>query len=254
MKICLVLLLLLPWLSRAQPLLTVCYETDDVAPFISASGNSTQPKGILVDMLRLAASQLNMNLQFQQAPWLRCQKMVQENQLNATLAMIWSAQRAQQFRFPDEESGVQQSERYLWRAQYPVFSLIARPFSLQHYQPEFGIGAPLGYIIEDWLKSKGWLSPYKFTLNSGLQMVVDGKLDGYSVERFIGMHHLRQLQLDDKIAASSDNLLVEKWFLVFNQQYYQQNQQLVEAFWFNIGNARQVLEARFPYPDSASAP
>lgn len=225
-----------------------------MSPFISAGSDGDQPAGLLVDMLEAAAAPLDITLQFQQAPWLRCQKMVQENKLNATLAMIWSPQRALEFRFPDPQSGTEQSERYLWQAQYPVFHPITKSFVKAKYQPQFGISAPLGYIVERWLLHKGWLSPYKFKLDEGLRMVADGKLDGYSVERFIGSHHLRQLGLEDKIAASSDNLLIEKWFLVFNQQYYQQNQQLVEQFWLNIGHARQVLEARFPYADSGSTP
>lgn len=251
MKICAALLLVLcPWLSQANAVFTICYEGSGMAPFISAGNDDSQPVGLLVEMLNSAAAPLAITLRYQQAPWLRCQKMVQQNQLNATLAMIWSSERALLYRFPDQQSGTELSERYLWLAQYPVFHPITKPIALAHYQPEFGISAPLGYIVEDWLKHKGWLSPYKFKLDEGLRMVADGKLDGYSVERLIGMRHLRWLKLEDKVIVSDDNLLVEKWFLVFNQQFYQQNQQLVEQLWQNISSARQSLEARFPYPGS----
>lgn len=252
--VCALLLVSASWYSQAKTPLSVCYEGSGMEPFISADKHTGQPVGLLVDMLNTATASLDITLKYQQAPWLRCQKMVQENQLNATLAMIWSAQRVQQFRFPDHDSGVQQSERYLWQAQYPVFHRAAKSFALAQYLPQFGIGAPLGYIVEDWLRHKGWLSPYKFTPDVGLRMVADGKLDGYSVERFIGIHSVRRLSLEDKVVASDDNLLVEKWFLVFNLQYYQQNQQLVEQFWSNIETARVHLEARFPYPDSGTVP
>jgi polar amino acid transport system substrate-binding protein len=246
MKICAVLLLVLcPWLAQARMLLSICYETADLAPFISAGSNDSEPVGILVDMLYAAASTLDIELQFHRAPWLRCQKMVQQNQLNATLAMIWSAQRAQHFRFPDQETGTPDSGRYLWQAQYPVFTKAAKPFLLSQYQPQFGIGAPLGYIVEAWLQRKGWLSPYKLSPESGLQLVVDGKLDGYSVERVVGLHHLQRLQLKGKVVASEDNLVAEKWFLVTNPDFYRQNQKLVEQLWFNLADARQAQEAHY---------
>ncbi|MBZ9611458.1 substrate-binding periplasmic protein [Rheinheimera maricola] len=245
MKFCTVLLLLFwPCLSQANTVFSVCYEGSGMAPFISAGSDESQPVGFLVQMLNAAAAPLGITLHYQQAPWLRCQKMVQQNELNATLAMIWSAERDLQYRFPDQQSGTQQSKRYLWQAEYPVFHAITTPFVLAQYQPRFGISAPLGYIVEDWLAQKGWLSPYKFTLDDGLKMVSDGKLDGYSAERLIGSNHLQQLGLDDKVAISDDNLLVENWHIVFNQSFYTQNTQLVEQFWSNLIAARQQLEAR----------
>ena len=114
---------------------------------------------------------------------------------------------------------------------------------MSQYQPQFGIGAPLGYIVEAWLQRKGWLSPYKFTLDEGLKMVADGKLDGYSVERIIGTYHLQRLALTDKVSVSNDNLLVKNWHIVFNPSFYSQNTPLVEQFWFNLIAARQQLEA-----------
>ena len=246
MKICAALLLVLcPWLSQANAVFTICYEGAGMAPFISAGNDGSQPVGLLVEMLKAAAAPVDITLQFQQAPWLRCQKMVQENQLNATLAMIWSAERAFIYRFPDQQTDTELSERYLWQAEYPVFHPKTKPIALAQYQPEFGISAPLGYIVEDWLAHKGWLSPYKFKLDDGLKMVADGKLDGYSVERLIGSYHVQQLGLNDKITVSKDNLLVKNWHIVFNQSFYSQNTQVVEQFWFNLIVARKNLEAKY---------
>lgn len=251
MKLCIVLLLLLlPCLSQAKTPVSICYETLDLAPFISADSNDSQPVGILVDMLKAAAAPLDIKLQFQRLPWLRCQSMVTQNQLNATMAMIWTAKRAEQFRFPDQQSGTPDSKRYLWLAQYPAFTKTGNTFTLQEYQPRFGIAAPLGYIVEAKLRSKGWLSPYQLSLQHSQQQVIAGKLDGYSVERNVGLHHLDQLQLSDKITASKDNLLTEKWFLVFNHSFYQQNQQLVEKLWDNLISARQAQEAIYAQSES----
>ena len=239
------LLILCPWLSQASAVFTICYEGTGMAPFISAGSDGSQPVGFLVEMLNTAAAPLGISLQYQQAPWLRCQKMVQQNELNATLAMIWTPERALLYRFPDQQAATDQSDRYLWRAEYPVFHATNNPFVLAKYTPHFGIGAPLGYIVEAWLQQQGWLSPYKFTVRDGLQMVADGKLDGYSAERLTGNYHLTQLGLVDKVVASEDNLLIKNWHIVFNQGFYNQNKPLVEQFWFNLVAARQQLEATY---------
>ena len=246
MKICAaVLLALCPWLSQAGAVFTICYEGAGMAPFISAGSDGSQPVGFLVEMLNTAAAPLDITLRYQQSPWLRCQKMVQQNELNATLAMIWSPERTLLYRFPDQPAVSDQSDRYLWRAEYPVFHPTNKPFVLAQYTPHFGISAPLGYLIEGWLQQKGWLSPYKFTPDEGLKMVADGKLDGYSVERFIGSYHLQQLELADKVVPSQDNLIVKNWHIVFNPDFYARNKPLVEQFWFNLVAARQQLEATY---------
>lgn len=253
MKVCIIMLLVLwPGMSQANTVISVCYEGSGMEPFISAGNDERQPVGFLVEMLNTAAAPLAIRLQFQQAPWLRCQKMVQENQLNATLAMIWSPERALLYRFPDQQSGSEQSQRYLWRAKYPVFHAKDRRFKLEEYQPQFGISAPLGYLVEDWLQQQRWLSPYKFKLDDGLKMVADGKLDGYSVERLIGDYHLQQLGLADKLVASDDNLLVKNWHMVFNPDFYAENTQLVEQFWFNLIAERKKLEANYPHAQTTS--
>ena len=251
MKLSTVLLLLfmLPWLSYAKTPVSVCYELENLAPFISADTADQQPVGILVDMLDSAVATLDIELHYVRAPWLRCQKMVLDNSAQATLVMIWSAERGKKFRFPDQQSGSKNSSRYLWLSQYPVFSLKTEPFSLQHYQPRYGIGAPLGYIVEQWLQDKGWLSPYKVSAKKGFQRVLDGKLDGYSVERQVGLLHLQRLQLADKIGPSHDNLLTEKWFLVFNNAFYQQHSALVEQLWTHLEAARNTAEAGVVSPE-----
>jgi polar amino acid transport system substrate-binding protein len=247
MKLSTVLLLfILPWLSYAKTPVSVCYEIENLAPFISADN---QPEGILVDMLDSAVATLELELQYVRAPWLRCQKMVLDNGAQATLVMIWSPERGEKFRFPDHHIGSKNSSRYLWLSQYPVFSLETKPFSLQQYQPRYGIGAPLGYIVEQWLQDKGWLSPYKVGADMGFQRVLDGKLDGYSVERQVGMLHLHRLQLADKIVPSGDNLLTEKWFLVFNNKFYQQHSTLIEQLWSNLEAARHIAEAGVSSPE-----
>jgi polar amino acid transport system substrate-binding protein len=250
MKLSMVLLLfILPWLSHAKTPVSVCYEIENLAPFISAGTTESQPSGILVDMLDSAVAMLDLELQYLRAPWLRCQKMVLNNSAQATLVMIWSPERGQKFRFPDHQTGSENSSRYLWLSQYPVFSLKTKPFSLQQYQPRYGIGAPLGYIVEQWLQNKAWLSPFKVGAKKGFQRVLDGKLDGYSVERHVGMQHLQRLQLADKIAPSQDNLLTEKWFLVFNNDFYRQHTALVEQLWSNLEAARKLQEAVVLLPE-----
>ena len=82
-----------------------------MAPFISAGSDGSQPVGLLVQMLNKAAAPLGITLKYQQAPWLRCQSMVQKNQMNATLAMIWSPERALLYRFPDQQPDTNQSDR-----------------------------------------------------------------------------------------------------------------------------------------------
>jgi polar amino acid transport system substrate-binding protein len=223
--------------SYAAPKLKICHEASNYPPYIYQQDNQAQ--GLLVDIILGAAEALNIQIEFDAKPWNRCQKDVKTGRSHALFAMIKTPKRANEYAFPLDE------KNHLWTAKYPIFTSKKARFSLSNYTPDKGLGAPLGYVVWQKLKERGWLTPYQYTPEQGLKMVANGKLDGYVVERLIGLHLLHENQLSDHIIHSEENLLDTIWYLPFNRSFYLNNQNLVTSLWSELGKTRTHLEKQY---------
>lgn len=223
--------------ANASLNLKICHEASNYPPYIYQQDG--QAAGLLVNIIQTSAKNLNIHVEFDAKPWKRCQKDVKEGKSHALFAMIKTPTRAKEYVFPSDENN------HLWTAKYPVFTRNDAQFSLSKYSPDKGLGAPLGYVVWQKLKDRGWLSPFQYAPEQGLKMVSTGKLDGYVVERLIGLHLLYENQLKEKLIVSDENLLDTIWYLPFNQNFYHENQLMVDTFWIEINKVRQELKRRY---------
>ena len=224
--------------SAEQRSLKICYEDNNYPPYIYR--DESVGKGILVDIIIAAAQETRVSLALYSKPWMRCQQDVISGEAHALFAMIETDQRKKIFAFPPENK---LSHWYLWLAQYPVFRAKGKPFIAAQYQPQTGIGAPFGYVVLDMLKDKNWLSPYQYEPKDGLKMVAMNKLDGYVVERQIGIHLLEVINHTKDVEVSQHLMLQSNWYLPFNKSFYESYPTLVEAMWRNIAVQRKKIEA-----------
>jgi len=226
--------------SYARTTLKICHEASNYPPYIYREEN--QAKGLLTDIIKAAAENAKVAVQFDAKPWNRCQKDVKVGKSHALFAMIKTPQRDQEFAFPDYKNG------HLWTATYPIFIKQTSTFSLSNYSPNKGLGAPLGYVVWQELNQRNWLSPFQYNPELGLKMVAKGKLDGYVVERLIGLHLLYENQLTDVIKPSKEQLLDAAWYLPFNKHFYKQNPELAQQIWHEIDRAREQLKNKYNKP------
>jgi len=71
-------------------------------------------------------------------------------------------------------------------------------------------------------------------MDSGLKQVALGKLHGYIVERRIGEHAVRRLGVSERIAVSRVVIDKSTWHVAFNNEFYNKNRSLIEAFWQRV--------------------
>ena len=223
--------------SAVEISLKICHEDRYYPPYIYQEENVT--KGILVDIIKAAVKEVNVSLELYSKPWIRCQQDVISGQAHALFAMVQTDERKQVFAFPTERKI---SEWYMWLAQYPVFTAKGTSFVAAEYSPNKGMGAPLGYVIWDILNGNNWLSPYQYEPIDGLKMLAINKLDGYVVERQIGLHLLEINNLTSEVEVNEDLLLQSKWYLPFNKSFYKSEKALVEEIWSHIAVQRKKFE------------
>jgi len=245
MKIACILLLLTSFTLHALEV-TFCYEDRNFPPYIFSTSNNEQPKGLMLDLISLSAKDAGITVKFITKPWLRCQKLVKQNQANALLAMIQTQQRSQVFAFPKIKKSKQ---AYLFKGEYAIFIQKNGPFDLDKtkhllinknglnlsvYYPlaKYGLSAPLGYVVRKILEDKNVLSSLNLTPIQGLKFVANGKLDGFVIDRKIGIYLSKELQLDHKLMATKHSLLKTKWHAAFNKEFYQTHQKPIDNFWY----------------------
>jgi len=228
--------------SAEQISLKICHEENNYPPYIYQEENVA--KGILVDIIKASAKEINISVELYSKPWKRCQQDVISGQAHALFAMIQTGERKQLFAFPSENK---LSKWHLWLAQYPVFTAKGTSFIESKYRPNKGIGAPLGYVVWKILKNKNWLSPYQYKPIDGLKMLAINKLDGYVVERQIGLHLLKTNNLHSEVVVNQALILQSKWYLPFNKSFYQSEKVLVEKIWSQIAIEREKTEYSIGY-------
>ena len=244
MKIALLVFLLIPFNLHAIEV-TFCYEDRNFPPYIFSTSNNDQPKGLMIDLILLSAKDAGFTVNLISKPWLRCQKLVKQNQANALFAMIQTNERSQIFAFPKNKN-LQQP--YLFQGEYALFIQKGGPFDLDKtqnplinknglnldvYYPlaKYGLSAPLGYVVRTILKDKNVLSSLNLTPIQGLKFVANGKLDGFVIDRQIGTYLSKELNLEHKLTATKHSLLQTKWHAAFNKEFYQMNQKKIDEFW-----------------------
>jgi polar amino acid transport system substrate-binding protein len=196
----------------------------------------------LVDLIDYAAKNSEQPIELYSSSWIRCQQDVIAGRAQALFAMIKTKKRQEQFAFPPKEN---LSTWHMWLAQYPVFTPKNIEFDIETYIPNKGIGAPLGYVVWNILEQQNWLSPFQYEPIEGLKMLTVNSLDGYVVEKLIGLHLIQENNLIAKIQMNQYSVLDTKWYLPFNKDFYNKNRLLVHDFWKHMAVKRLIAKNEF---------
>ncbi|CCQ11703.1 ABC-type amino acid transport/signal transduction systems, periplasmic component/domain [Pseudoalteromonas luteoviolacea B = ATCC 29581] len=226
--------------------ITFCTEARPYPPFVYLNEHG-EATGLLVDIVKQSAEKSGFKAIFISHPWLRCQKLVEENHAQALFGMIRTPERAALFQFPAQRA------QYIAAAEYPIFYthqsvlyehqsqlFTQSEFNTDQYRKirKFGLQAPLGYVVQTFLVNSELTAEDSYTVDEGLEMAANNRLDGYVVERTIGLSRTKSLGLENVLLVSNTPVTKDYWYVPFNKQFYVQNQTLIDTFWQNVENVR----------------
>lgn len=252
-----VVILLLFSVSSHAKALRLCHEDQSYPPYIISNEQTTASSGLLIDILEHAASNANIELYFTSLPWKRCQQGVKTGLYDGLFAMIKTPQRENEFAYPENE------KYYLNEVDYVILykkdSLLHRAeiegklfnfkgeFNLDYYKKmkQFGLQAPAGYVLEQYIKQHKIAAQVDYDLDLGIHQVAIDRLDGYLVEKRIGLARTAALKQNDIVISSQGIIKRTYWYLPFNQAFFKQNKADVMHFWHHIELAREhILKSR----------
>jgi polar amino acid transport system substrate-binding protein len=241
----LILLMLCP-LARADSI-QFCFEDQPYLPYLSDPSVASDNKGLLVDLVEAAASMQGISISLERMPWKRCLRSLEQGTIDAAFAIIWTQERDQLFAYPMSNSGVPDSSMRIWRARYEVFAHEDMPLQWDgstFSNVRYGLSAPKGYVAREKLESKGLLYENELNPDRGFKLVSLQRLDGYIVEKLIGLEALKRLNIDNVKIRFEQPYMQSDWFVAFSKQKYAQNKQLVETFWQQLRKARNDNETK----------
>ena len=221
--------------------LRICHEDKSYFPFLGVATDRDEAyPGILLEHIYGALGLLSLKSTLIKAPWKRCLKMLEHNEVDATFAAIYTPERERFARFP-MANGKPDSARAIQQVEYPVFSQIqgAEIWNGKSFISEnIVVAAPLGYVAAAMLKKSSHSPAHNVSLTDGLKLIDKGRLDGFVVERFIGLKALESLKLSDRFRLSKKPYLVADWFVILSHGFYKDHPVLAEQIWTEIGASR----------------
>ncbi|MCF2948235.1 transporter substrate-binding domain-containing protein [Paraglaciecola aquimarina] len=232
-----------------------CIEEIDYLPYISLQDHkNNKVDGLLIKVVKQASLKVGIQAKFTRQPWLRCQAMVKNGQVQSLMAMIKNTDREKFFAFPKDVFYIQQVEYPIIVKRNGVFddNNQLKPnffdenqlFDPQLYKKHnyLGLDAPLGYISYQYLAANKILPPFHTSLATGLNLVVHEKLDGYVVERLIAHHEILKAGLTKQLTVTQGIVMKSYWYVPFNKEFYKRNRNKVNRFWQVVSDlGSQVL-------------
>ncbi|WP_372765957.1 substrate-binding periplasmic protein [Pseudoalteromonas sp.] len=252
LKVQLLLLLVICFNCIAKPW-RLCHEDKEYRPYIYVAPENSLSSGLLIDILNQAANTMNIELSFTALPWKRCKQGVKDGIYDGIFAMIKTEHRSKQFAYPaDQQSYLNEvdyiilykNRSFLHRAELAgkLFSEKGK-FNIEYYRniQMYGLQAPTGYVLEQFLKQHNIAAQNDYDLNLGIQQVALGRLDGYIVEKRIGMERVKVLNQYNNVISSQGVVKRTYWYVPFNRHFYNKNKSDVVRFWQNIKLAREQI-------------
>lgn len=225
---------------------TLCYENENYAPYlIGEQPHPAEPNpGVLVEFIRQTFATLDTPVSFVRHPWKRCVKLVERNEIDGIFGIIYKKDRESLGRFPMRGAQPDRHNRLL-TVDYSLFTHRSSPLfwdGKNFTRNDLRIGTPLGYAVSKSLKNTHGITPNeRFLPESGLKLVEQHKLDGYIVEKQVGISYIRKNNLEKSVIPRKPAYRRHDLYLMVSHEFYAKQTPLVEEIWSTIGQTRDSV-------------
>ncbi len=226
--------------------LKVGFQDNDASPTLIGNGPElADPPGISVDILKLAVKDLNIRLNIIRRPNQRVHHDLKTGRFDLSGIYSFKPSRMEEGVFPRTESGELDKDRRVFTQSYYMYAYSYSDFEWNGNAVSQGslVGANLGYSVVSDLKKLNISVFEAKTVKQNLQMLKAGRIHAYAAQNTTLdpiIQHYPEWQQLRKVGPS---IKTKAYYFVFSHRFYQDNKELAEKIWDNIGRVReQVLE------------
>lgn len=222
--------------------LRVAYSDIEVAPYQMGNGPGVaSPAGVMVELVRLVAQEMGLDVVFERSPQLRSFRRLQNGEIDATFMYSYAADRLPYGRYPMRDGKPDESARMVSQS-YVFYRLKGSPFSWDGrtvsglgdgsigFNSTFSIGAELGR----W----GLKTEDAKTTEQNFQKLSMGRIMAYAMQEQAADSYLSTRPMHDveKIAIP---LETKAYYLMLSHQFVAQDPERAERLWAKLGRLRQ---------------
>lgn len=233
--------------AQAAEVLRAAFEDKAQPPYYMGETAAVDPEmpGVSIELVRLAAKEAGMEVEFVRMPWVRCQKSLQKGEVDAIFNASFKEDRLEFGVYPMVGAKPDSSRRIVTLA-YSLYRLKGSPVSFDGKaitNLEGPVAAQSGYSIIEDLRRMGVA-----TEDAHASITNFKKLSGKRV-----MAVAAQDVNGDSLLASGEFPTVEKvvpplvtkdYFVMFSHQFYDAKKPLAERLWAKLSEVRERETAR----------
>ena len=244
-----ILIFLIPFQGYSQP--NIIHVVTDQAywyPYTYSQGD--EAKGIHIEMVQKALTNLKYKVQFYPKPWKRCLNDIKEGKYDAIVSASFKPERAKYLFYPDDAVI---SEKSLWRITQVEYVAITNVDSSYTFNGDvktlpLPVRVPLGYSIVDDLKAEGILAVESpDTTDCAIQLIKSGR-GAFITPSQNAIHIQRDDQFKEKLTIHPKPIKSKSYFMGFAIKNQKLTQEEVLAIWNEIAQIREdqgYMEALF---------
>jgi len=225
----------------------LCFEDEDYSPYFTGDSQKVSPSspGILVELSKAAFEKAGLQVEFIRRPWKRCMHMLKDNDVAGMFGVIHLPEREKIGRYPMRNGKIDTSRR-LVNADYSIFRHVSRPSfgwdGKNFKKNNLKLAVPLGYAMAKSLEEKHKVVPNtSFLPDIGLQLVAQERLDGYIVEKRVGLHLLNKLNLSGQVEPHTPPFSRHPLYLFLSHDFYENNSKESEKVWSTLAVLRKTV-------------
>lgn len=229
----------LPWAVRAGETLRAAYEDSEQAPYYmgnSAATDLARP-GVSVEMLRDAAREAGIDIQFVRMPWVRCQKSLQRGEVDLIFNASFKTDRLEIGVYPMTD-GKTDSTRRIDTIAYALYRVKGSAVSFDGKSIsglDGPVGAPAGYSILGDLKAMGIATETAPDTVTNFKKLALGRIPAVAALQRIGDSLLAEFPQIEKV---SPLLATKDYFVMASHQLYDTKPQVVDRLWAKLAEVR----------------
>jgi polar amino acid transport system substrate-binding protein len=222
--------------------LRVAYSDIEVAPYQMGNGPGVaNPPGAIVELVRMAALDMGLEVVFERAPQLRSFRRLQSGEIDAAFAYSYSLDRLPYGRYPMRDGKPDESAR-VFSQSYMFYRLKGSPFSWDGRTVsglgDGSIGFNSTFSIGAELSRWGLKTEDAKTTEQNFQKLSMGRIMAYAMQEqagdsYLAVHHMHDVE---KIAIP---LETKAYYLMLSHQFVAKDPERAERLWARLGKQRQ---------------
>ena len=238
------------YLSFATPLIAetkfrIVYINKENPPRIVGSGTSINwsNPGITVELFKMVAEQIGLQIDFKRMPWKRCLYAVEHGMADATFHASFKPARAEFGVYPSRDGQLDPS-RGIYKNAYVFY--VRKDSNVSWNGEALGnaphpIGTQLSYSIADDLRQMGYEVREEANVANNLNKLAAGRISAYAEIESIADHTLENQKFRyENIVKLHPPLLEKVYYLLISKSFVQQNPQLAERIWDAVRDVQQT--------------